>query len=112
MNMVHIVNSTAFSKALLKVIKDIDKSAEQPSMLLDAIRNWFNTRNEGFYPNFWEFRSVHVILHLNYQGVFLQVQDNYKCPYPKAKIDYLNKCLALGIGEDAWTIAFLTNFPI
>ena len=111
MNMVQVVNSTSFSKALISVIAEIDKAAVQPAMLLDAIRNWFSKRNPGFYPNFWEFRSSGIILHLDYQGIYLKISDQDICPLTEDQLNHLNQVLALSVGEDSWTITFLTNFP-
>jgi hypothetical protein len=111
MNMVQIVNSTSFSRALVSVVTEIDKAAVQPAMLLDAIRNWFSKRNAGFYPNFWEFRSIGILLHLDYSGIYLKVSDPEACLIPADQLLHLNQVLALSVGEDSWTITFLTNFP-
>ena len=103
-NMLKIVKDASFKAGLEECLDELEPGRDN-SIILDMMKNYFNSRNKGFGSNWVLLPSSRAILHMNNKGIYF-CSEYVRKKELADKIPQLNSKLKESVGFRNWTVAF------
>lgn len=107
-NILKIVKDGEFKSGLLECLEVLEPGRDN-QIILDMMKNYFNSRNKNFGSNWFPLPSSRAILYINKRGIYFSgeyMRKKHLC----SQIEELNSKLKESVGFRNWTVAFREPF--
>jgi hypothetical protein len=103
-NIIKIIKNPEFKEGLLECLDTLEPERDN-TLILDMLKNYFNSRNKSFGSNWVPLPSSRAILHLDKKGIYFTGEYIRKA-HLLPQITSLNSKLKESIGVRSWTVTF------